>query len=75
MLALETAVVKNIEKRNLQAVPYSLEKIIQVGYIRDSSSKEYREEKPTSCTLLFRENHTGRLIKPKWVDLKWFKVL
>ena len=29
--ALETAVVKNIEKRNLQAVPYSIEKIIQVG--------------------------------------------
>ena len=63
MLALETAVVKNIGKRNLQAVPYSLEKIIQVGYVsfRDSRSKEYREEKPTSCTLLFRENHTGRI--------------
>ena len=59
MLALETAVVKDIEKRNLQAVPYSIEK--QVGYVsfRDSSSKEYREEKPTSCTLLYIE--TGRI--------------
>ena len=28
--ALETAVIQNIEKRNLQAVPYSIEKIIQV---------------------------------------------